>query len=45
MSAAYKSQLSQCKKLKTFTEMCRALGFTGTIQYIVLHQKYAIPPH
>lgn len=45
MSVAYMSQLSQCKKLKTLTEMCWALGFTDTIQYIVLHQKYAIPPH
>jgi len=39
------SQLSQCKKLKTLTEMCWALGFTDTIQYKVLHKKYAIPPH
>jgi len=45
MSAAYKSQLSQCKKLKTVTEMCWALRLTDTIQYIILHQKYAIPPH
>jgi hypothetical protein len=33
------------KHLKTLTEMCWALGFTDTIQYILLYQKYEIPPH